>query len=129
MSGIHPGFMLSVTRLRTVFSDGFGAPKAGTATGFWVSIPIPVHEEFVPGFITNRHNLDPRLNGLGGDFELVESAIELRRHEVEAPCHETRFVKVPPSAWKMHPTADCAAALSIMLEPGPSDYFPASAIG
>lgn len=68
--------VFTVCRLRSTFRDDLGNCKTISGTGFWINTSSGDR------FITNRHNVDPKLK-LGPDtrYSLETLEIELRRSE------------------------------------------------
>lgn len=90
-SGIPEDFSNIATRIRMTFVDDIGNCKKGTGTGFWYT-----EDGFNRAFITNKHNLDPKLNpNLGEKYRLQNIEIELRKIEgKEKLTDETQFFAV-----------------------------------
>lgn len=90
-SGIPEEFSNIATRVKTTFVDDLGNHITGIGTGFWYT-----EDGFSRAFITNKHNLDPKLNpNLGKKYQLQDIEIELRRIEgKEILTDETKFFKI-----------------------------------
>ncbi len=106
MSGIHPGALLAVSRLVVEFRDDIGNPKTICGTGFWVQTG---HDSY---FVTNRHNVDPKLK-LGADtnYRIANVKLQLRTQTTLAAwLPETFFVSVTnlEHCLRCHPAADVA---------------------
>lgn len=100
MSGINQNIIFCVCRLRVIFSDNIGNNKPILGTGFWLT--TETNKEI---FITNKHNLDPRLKlGENTNFRRYKVEIELRRE------NETKFFEVKEAeiSINLHKEADVA---------------------
>lgn len=126
--GLEHEVVFAVARLFTSFEDKNLEIKTGSGTGFWVSVD---HTLDSLSFVTNRHNLDLEMIWRGRGWRLVDSRIEVRRFTQHAnewqvvPHPETSMLTVDPNVWRLHDTADCAAAMTIDFEQVPPEFKPA----
>lgn len=89
MSGINESIILSVNRLKVEFLDSIGNKKIVTGTGFWLKNSQHTF------FITNKHNLDPRLKlGYQTQLRLNKVEIELRFKNGDYPSFNTVYFEI-----------------------------------
>lgn len=90
-SGIPREFANIATRVKTTYADEIGNTRTGIGTGFWYT-----EDNFNRAFITNRHNLDPKLNPyFASSFQLKKIEIELRQiNDDDTLTEETDFFEI-----------------------------------
>ncbi len=111
MSGINQNIFVSVCRIRVTFRDDLGNAKAITGTGFWIA--MRPHRWFV----TNRHNVDPKMKAPHSTIQLEKVEIQLRRQDATGLLtSEVDFFGVQNlDCLKQHPTADAAVFVNPSL--------------
>jgi hypothetical protein len=117
-SGINSKAFYMVSRIQTTFRDYLGNPKTGTGTGFWVKDNQEKHS-----FVTNRHNLDPKLKfGETTPYKLESVAIEIRKIDGNRVFPETKFFNVTDANAIHHTDADCSILRDVQFEDRDSSY-------
>lgn len=109
MSGINPAIFTAVCRLKVYFTDDIGNSKEIVGTGFWVK------NGETPFFVTNKHNVDPKLKlGENTELKLNRLEIQLRRQIGDKLLPPVSFFSVEniTQALRIHPTADVAILLN-----------------
>lgn len=89
MGRYNTKIVYAVTQIKTKFSDELGNSRTGTGTGFFLT---KTNGEIV--YVTNKHNLDPVLLGLGAGYQLSGLEIQQREYKNNSFTPNTRFIKV-----------------------------------
>ena len=80
MSGINQNCVFAIAQIESMFADDIGNSAVGAGTGFFLRT-----EGGTTAFVTNRHNVDPRLNprarNIGPAARLRSVSIRLRFHD------------------------------------------------
>jgi hypothetical protein len=122
MSGIDSEMVAYGTSLiRVTFADDIGNVKTITGTGFWLAF-----DSERPIFITNRHNLDPKMKlGSQTRFGIHKLEIMLRKVDRGVWQKETDFFEIhnPIQSIHLSPNADCAAIANFSWEYRKSDFM------
>jgi hypothetical protein len=125
MSGIDQGVVFSVVRMKSEFRDPVGNRKSISGTGFWLA------NDGARVFVTNRHNVDPRLVlGAKTALELEKVQIRFRRYDPSGPLNELGWFEVTDvgACLVSHATADVAVLREPSFTDMPSDFHGGRAI-
>lgn len=108
MSGVAPFALFHVNQMEVTFADDIGNHRTILGTGFWVD------KDGVHYFVTNAHNVEPRMK-LGANTKMRLSRIRiLLRKQISGSWVPDTFPceVVIDDTLKMHPTADVAVIMN-----------------
>lgn len=115
MANFDSNRILGITRLKITLRTEVGDERSFFGTGFWVQLPSNTCV-----FVTNRHNVDPKLRlGAKTSYELAGIAIQLREVSEGKPTARVEFFELrdPQQQLFLSEDADCALILMNFAQP------------